>query len=109
MRAIAGQSTSSAAQRSCASRSGLAMTVLYARRVLRTMIVGHGGRESALALRMAEHSRVHAFMGHANPTIVRHVQASRGSQAIRYVCDPRAVAAFDTAPQVDLPDVSPSD
>src|SRR2546430_5306579 len=106
MRAIAGQSTSSAAQRSCASRSGLAMTVLYARRVLRTMIVGHGGRESALALRMAEHSRVHAFMGHANPTIVRHVEASGGSHAIGDVCDPRAVAAFARAHQVELAIVS---
>ena len=31
---------------------------------MRTLIVGHGGRESALAFRMAEHSELHALMGH---------------------------------------------
>ena len=35
------------------------------------MVVGHGGRESALAVRMAEHSEVHAFIGHANLFAVR--------------------------------------
>ena len=38
---------------------------------MRTLIVGHGGRESALATRMAEHSELHAFVGHENPSIVR--------------------------------------
>ena len=75
------------------------MPVLYARRVPRTMIVGHGGRESALAFRMAEHSRLYAFMGHANPTIVRHAEASGGSHAIGDVCDPRAVASPHYTPR----------
>ena len=82
------------------------MPVLYARRVPRTMIVGHGGRESALAFRMAEHSRLYAFMGHANPTIVRHAEASGGSHAIGDVCDPRAVAAFARAHEIELAMVS---
>jgi phosphoribosylamine---glycine ligase len=74
--------------------------------VVRTMIVGHGGRESALALRMAEHSELHAFLGHANPTILRHVGSSGGSHAIGDVCDPGAVAAFARARDVELAMVS---
>jgi phosphoribosylamine---glycine ligase len=73
---------------------------------VRTMIVGHGGRESSLAMRMAEHSELHAFMGHANPTILRYARASRGSHALGDVCDPAAVAAFARARQVDLAMVS---
>jgi phosphoribosylamine--glycine ligase len=73
---------------------------------MRTMIVGNGGRESALALRMAEHSEVHAFMGHANPSLVRHAGASGGSHAIGDVCDPRAVAAFAREREIDIAMVS---
>src|ERR1700719_3810778 len=73
---------------------------------MRTMIVGNGGRESALALRMAEHSELHAFMGHANPSLVRHAEASGGAHAIGDVCDPRAVAAFARAHEIELAMVS---
>jgi phosphoribosylamine---glycine ligase len=70
------------------------------------MIVGHGGRESALALRMSEHSELHAFVGHANPTILRHAASSGGGYAIGDVCDPAAVAAFARERGVDLAMVS---
>jgi phosphoribosylamine--glycine ligase len=73
---------------------------------VRTLIVGHGGRESALALRMAEHSELHAFVGHENPSIVRHAAASGGSHAIGDVRDPHAVAAFARAKDIDLAMVS---
>jgi phosphoribosylamine---glycine ligase len=73
---------------------------------VRTLIVGHGGRESALAFRMAQHSEVHAFMGHANPSLVRHAEASGGSHAIGQVCDPQSVAAFARAHEIDLAMVS---
>jgi len=73
---------------------------------MRTLIVGHGGRESALALRMAEHSELHAFVGHENPTIVRHVAASGGSHEVGDVCDPQAVAAFARAREIDVAMVS---
>ena len=73
---------------------------------MRTMVVGHGGRESALAVRMAEHSELHAFMGHPNPTIVRHVDASGGGYAIGDVCDPEAAAAFARAQEIDIAMVS---
>jgi phosphoribosylamine--glycine ligase len=70
------------------------------------LIVGHGGRESALAMRMAEHSELHAFMGHENPSIVRQASRSGGSYATGDVCDPRAVAAFARAQDIDIAMVS---
>src|SRR5438445_2160634 len=73
---------------------------------VRTLIVGHGGRESALAMRMAEHSELHAFMGHENPSIVRHAGGSGGSHVTGDVCDPLAVAAFARAQEIDLAMVS---
>jgi phosphoribosylamine---glycine ligase len=73
---------------------------------VRTMIVGHGGRESALAFRMAQHSELHAFVGHANPTILRHAASSGGGHAIGDVCDPDAVAAFAREREVDVAMVS---
>jgi len=73
---------------------------------VRTLIVGHGGRESALAMRMAEHSELHAFMGHANPSLVRYTEASGGRHAIGDVCDPAAVAAFARANEIELAMVS---
>ncbi len=73
---------------------------------MRTLIVGHGGRESALAFRMAEHSALYAFMGHANPSIVRYVEASGGGHATGDVCDPQLVAAFARSQEIDLAMVS---
>jgi phosphoribosylamine---glycine ligase len=73
---------------------------------VRTLIVGHGGRESALASRMAEHSELHAFVGHANPTIVREAARSGGSHELGDVCDPAAVAAFARARDIDIAMVS---
>ena len=81
---------------------------LYAARV-RTLIVGQGGREGALAMRMAEDSQVHAFMAHENPTILRHVRASGGSHALGDVRDPEAVAAFAREREIDIAMVSADD
>jgi phosphoribosylamine---glycine ligase len=73
---------------------------------VRTLIVGHGGRESALAMRMAEHSELHAFIGHENPTIVRHATESGGGHALGDVRDPHAVASFARGRQIELAMVS---
>ena len=73
---------------------------------MRTLIVGHGGRESALAFRMAEHSELHAFMGHRNPSLLGYAEASGGSHVTGDVCDPQAVAAFARARVIDLAMVS---
>jgi phosphoribosylamine--glycine ligase len=73
---------------------------------VRTLIVGHGGRESALAWRMAEHSELHAFVGHENPSIVGYAAASGGSHAVGDVRDPAAVAAFAREREIDIAMVS---
>lgn len=73
---------------------------------MRTLIVGHGGRESALATRMAEHSELHALVGHENPTIVDSAARSGGSHRVGNVCDPAAVAAYARQAGVDVAMVS---
>jgi phosphoribosylamine--glycine ligase len=73
---------------------------------VRTLIVGHGGRESALAYRMAEHSELHAFIGHENPTIVAYAAASGGGHELGDVCDPVSVAAFAREREIDVAMVS---
>ena len=73
---------------------------------MRTLIIGHGGRESALAFRMAQHSELHAFMGHENPSLLASADASGGSHEIGDVSDPRAVAAFARAREIDIAMVS---
>ena len=55
---------------------------------------------------MGERSELHAFVGHANPSIVRSAHESGGSYAIGDVCDARAVAAFARATEVDVAMVS---
>jgi phosphoribosylamine---glycine ligase len=70
------------------------------------MIVGHGGRESALASRMAEHSELFAFAGHLNPSLVRAARTSGGTVELGDVCDAQAVAAFARANDIDIAMVS---
>ncbi len=57
-------------------------------------------------MRMAEHSELHAFVGHANPSIVGAAESSGGGYVTGDVCDPRAVADFARAREVDLAMVS---
>jgi phosphoribosylamine--glycine ligase len=73
---------------------------------VRTLVVGHGGRESALAWRMAEDSEVHAFVGHENPSILESVARSGGEHRVGDVCDPGAVASFARESGVELAMVS---
>ncbi len=55
---------------------------------------------------MAEHSELHAFVGHENPSIVGCAADSGGSHQVGDVCDPSAVAAFARARDVDIAMVS---
>jgi phosphoribosylamine--glycine ligase len=73
---------------------------------VRTLIVGHGGREAALAAAMAEQSELHAFVGHENPSIVRSAAESGGGHQRGDVCDRRAVAAFAREREIDIAMVS---
>jgi phosphoribosylamine--glycine ligase len=55
---------------------------------------------------MAEHSELHAFLGHENPSIVAAAGGSGGGHLLGDVCDPRAVAAFARAREIDVAMVS---
>ncbi len=55
---------------------------------------------------MAEHSEVHAVVGHENPTILGAVQRSGGSFTLGDVCDPGTVSAFAREREVDVAMVS---
>ncbi len=57
-------------------------------------------------MRMAEHSELHAFVGHENPTILLHAERSGGGHAVGDVRDPAAVAAFAREREIDLAMVS---
>ena len=57
-------------------------------------------------MRMAEHSELHAFVGHENPTILRHTEASGGSHRVGDVRDPEAVAAYAREREIDIAMVS---
>ncbi|MBU0591941.1 phosphoribosylamine--glycine ligase [Candidatus Micrarchaeota archaeon] len=76
---------------------------------MRTLIVGTGGRESALAKRMAEHSRLYAFMKYANPTLIEHTKNSGGKASTGNILDPKEVAKFAQRNRVDLVMVSADD
>ncbi len=76
---------------------------------MKSLIVGHGGREAALGSRMAKSSSLHAFMGHANPTLLDLAEKTGGKTALGNVCDGKAVTDFALANEVDIVLVSSDD
>src|ERR1700733_14544314 len=88
-----------------AAEGSLGRASLYSAGV-RTLIVGHGGRESALAARMAEHSELYAFAGHLNPSLARYARESGGRVQVGNVLDVDAVAEFARANSIDVAMVS---
>jgi len=74
--------------------------------VTRSLIVGHGGREAALGVKMAEDSCLHAFVGHANPTLGDLVARTGGSFEVGDVCNGEEVARFATESDIDIAMVS---
>ncbi len=55
---------------------------------------------------MSSDSELHAFVGHENPSIVRHAAESGGGHTVGDVCDPHAVAAFASERGIDIAMVS---
>jgi len=70
------------------------------------LIVGGGGRESAFAQKLAEDSRVSAFLTHENPSITEAVRATGGTFQIGDVRDGAAIARFATTHSIDYAFVS---
>ena len=73
---------------------------------MKTLIVGNGGRESALAEKMSESSKVSAVMGHMNPSIADVVNKTGGAIRIGKITDPNLVADFAGKNGIDLAMVS---
>ncbi len=73
---------------------------------MKSLIVGHGGRESALGMRMAQSSTLYAFMGHVNPTLAHLVSDTGGEYAIGDVCDARSIVDYASSHSVDIAMVS---
>lgn len=73
---------------------------------MKTLIVGHGGREAALAWKMAENSELYAYMAHANPSIIGAVKAANGEWEVGDVLNPKAIKAFADGHEIDLAVVS---
>lgn len=73
---------------------------------MKTMILGNGGRESALAWRMAQDSTVYAMAAHRNPTLIHMAAKTGGVFETGNILDPVAVAAFATKHGIDLVMVS---
>ena len=55
---------------------------------------------------MSEHSELHAFVGHENPSIVGAAAVSGGGHLVGDVCDAAAVAAFARRSEIDIAMVS---
>ena len=72
----------------------------------KTLIVGHGGRESAILTRLVDAGPVYAVVAHENPTIMDGVQASGGALLMANPTDATAIAAFAAQHHIDLAIVS---
>lgn len=72
----------------------------------KTLIVGGGGRESSIAMRLAEDSAVFAVMPHANPTIEHFVAKTGGKYLIESPTNAAAITRFAAENRIDLAFVS---
>jgi phosphoribosylamine--glycine ligase len=67
-----------------------------------TLIVGGGGREAAIAMKLAEDSTVFAVMPHINPTIEHYVTKTHGQYLIGSCSNVAAIVAFALKHHIDL-------
>lgn len=45
---------------------------------IKVLVVGQGGRESSIVMRLAENAEIYSVMAHENPTISHYVASSNG-------------------------------
>lgn len=74
--------------------------------MLKVLIVGQGGRESSIAMRLSENASVYAVMAHENPTIAHYVRATGGGFLIGKPTDCEKISRFAAAHGIDLAFVS---
>ena len=72
----------------------------------KVLLVGHGGREAALAHRFSECCVVYAVMGHENPGIVACVEQSGGRFLVGDTCDGTQIALLAKEHGIDYAFVS---
>jgi len=76
---------------------------------MKTLIVGNGGRESSIAMKLAEDSSVFAVIKHENTTILDYVRKSGGKYLVGDTNDPEVITNFATKEGIDLAFVSADD
>ncbi len=76
---------------------------------VKSLIVGHGGREAAIGQRMAESSSLFVFGGHRNPTLDILANETCGELVVGDVCDGPAIAEFASKCGIDIAFVSSDD
>ncbi|MHB1952528.1 MAG: phosphoribosylamine--glycine ligase [Sulfobacillus sp.] len=72
----------------------------------KVLLVGSGGRESALASKLAEDARVYAAMSHRNPTLAAYTEMTGGRYLIGNPSNGNLVARWATEHGIDLAFVS---
>ncbi len=76
---------------------------------MKTLIVGNGGRESSIAMKLAEDSCVYAVLKHENPTILRYVKKTGGRYLIGDTNNAELISNFAKEQNIDLAFVSADD
>ncbi len=70
--------------------------------MIKTLIVGNGGRESSIAWKLSSESQLYAVMGIENPSILRYVRESGGQYSIGDTNNKEFVVEFAIAHAIDL-------
>lgn len=73
---------------------------------MNTLVVGGGGRESAIAASLAKDGVVYAVAPHYNPSLLRYTQATHGRFLRAHHTEQKAIIQFAQANRVDLAFIS---
>lgn len=76
---------------------------------MKSLIVGNGGRESSIAMRLAENTSLYAVMRHENPTIAYFVKKTGGEFLIGDTNNGKLISTFAKERSIDLAFVSADD
>ena len=66
------------------------------------LIVGNGGREASMALKLANSYSIYAYMSFKNPTIMRAIEDTKGDYFIGDILDGKSIAEYAEKVGVDI-------